>query len=166
MVQFTKRLGGYRSSQTGGWYPPSIGRGRLLALTGREAFSPQEGWVDAPPIFSFWLRQKEKTGRARSKREKDASRRQCFRFQESLHPAAWCGRGWMRDDALPSSFRCRWCGARRWSSPFAIAGLVRDWPAARCARGRAMTLISSLSADADAGSCLLFSAAKIQTVKW
>ena len=37
---------------------------------GRGDASQDAGWFTAPPIFSFWLRQKEKTGRARSKREK------------------------------------------------------------------------------------------------
>ena len=48
-----------------------------------------------PPIFSFWLRQKEKTGRGRSKREKPLSRKDCFRFQECLQSAAWLERGFV-----------------------------------------------------------------------
>ena len=44
----------------------------MLALAGGEDFSHDDGWCNAPPIFSFRLRRKEKTGRARSKREKDA----------------------------------------------------------------------------------------------
>ena len=46
----------------------------MLALTGGEDFSHDDGWFIAPPIFSFRLRRKEKTGRARSKREKPLGR--------------------------------------------------------------------------------------------
>ncbi len=46
----------------------------MLALAGGEDFSHDDGWCNAPPIFSFRLRRKEKTGRARSKREKPLGR--------------------------------------------------------------------------------------------
>ncbi len=43
----------------------------MLALTGGEDFSHDDGWCNVPPIF-FFLRlwRKKKTGRARSKRKK------------------------------------------------------------------------------------------------
>ena len=50
----------------------------MLALAGGEDFSHDDGWCNAPPIFSFRLRRKEKTGRARSKREKPLGR-ECAR---------------------------------------------------------------------------------------
>ena len=44
----------------------------FLALTGGEDFSHDDGWAMHPPFSLFLSAEKEKTGRARSKREKDA----------------------------------------------------------------------------------------------
>jgi len=51
-------------------FPP--GRGFVVALTGGVDFSHDDGWAMHPPFSLFLRAEKEKTGRARSKREKDA----------------------------------------------------------------------------------------------
>ena len=49
-----------------------MGRGFLLALAGGEDFSHEDGWSICTPHFLFFFCEEiEKTGRARSKREKE-----------------------------------------------------------------------------------------------
>ena len=55
----------------GGTIPgPCWGRQSCRILESGLLHPPQAALRRFPPIFSFWMRQKEKTGRARSKREK------------------------------------------------------------------------------------------------
>ncbi|WP_040655163.1 hypothetical protein [Oscillibacter sp. 1-3] len=76
MVIFPKNSQKFREESrhgggTGGI--PHFGRGRFfLALTGGVDFSHDDGWAMHPPFSLFLRAEKEKTGRARSKREKDA----------------------------------------------------------------------------------------------
>ena len=64
-------LAGSLQHRRGGTIPgPCRGRQSCRILESGLLHPPQAALRRFPPIFSFWLRQKEKTGRARSKREK------------------------------------------------------------------------------------------------
>jgi hypothetical protein len=61
--------------------------GLVLALTGGGDFSHEDGWSFAPPFSLFLPEEKEKTGRARSKREKEVgTRRTGARLNDWLKP--------------------------------------------------------------------------------
>ena len=66
-----RMLAGSLQHRRGGRIPgPCRGRQSCRILESGLLHPPQAALRRFPPIFSFWLRQKEKTGRARSKREK------------------------------------------------------------------------------------------------
>ena len=66
-----RMLAGSMQHRRGGRIPgPCRGRQSCRILESGLLHPPQAALRRFPPIFSFWLRQKEKTGRARSKREK------------------------------------------------------------------------------------------------
>ena len=66
-----RMLAGSLQHRRGGTIPgPCRGRQSCRILESGLLHPPQAALRRFPPIFSFWMRQKEKTGRARSKREK------------------------------------------------------------------------------------------------
>ena len=83
-------------------------------------FSHEDGWCNAPPIFSFYSRIKRENGPCTVQKRKTrgrgfaGARKRCFRFQEGLLHAAWCERGfWWASNRLASLFAVALAGGCR-----------------------------------------------------
>ena len=69
------------------------GRGLLLALTGGGGFQPFGGWSNAPPIFSFYSRNKKRKRAVHGPKEKNKGTRLRGRGGESgIRQACPCPR--------------------------------------------------------------------------